>query len=59
MGRRIEKQPDGKYAVWSTIVDDYIIVDATPEQIIESFIEDARTDIETSVRRDIDRLNRG
>ena len=33
MGHQVVKQPDGKYAVWSTIVDDFIFLgldDLTP-----------------------------
>lgn len=31
----IIKQPDGKYAIWSTIVDDFIYIDCTKEEWIE------------------------
>lgn len=59
MARQIEMQPNGKYAVWSTIVDGYVIVDATPEEIIEQYVEDARRDIEARVHGDVKRLNEG
>ena len=32
MARRIVKQPDGLLSVWSTIVDNFIITDATKEE---------------------------
>lgn len=40
MGHQIIKQPDGKYAVWSSIVDAFTITDATPEGIADEFCKD-------------------
>lgn len=33
MAWRIEKQSNGKFAIYSTRVDDYIVIDAEPEEI--------------------------
>lgn len=41
MGQQIIKQPDGKLAVFSSIVDAFIVVDATPEEIVEWRAEEA------------------
>lgn len=35
MGHQIVKQPDGRYAIFSTIVDDWIYYNATKEDLIE------------------------
>lgn len=36
MGRQIIKQPDGNgYALWSTVVDSFLIIDAQPEEIAD------------------------
>ena len=35
MGRSIVKQPDGKYSMWSSIVDDFIHTDLTKDEYIE------------------------
>lgn len=35
MARQIVKQPNGKFACWSSIVDDFIIKDLTAEQYIK------------------------
>jgi hypothetical protein len=35
MGRQIVKQPDGLYACWSTIVDDFIANNMTENEYIE------------------------
>ncbi len=42
MPRIVIKQPNGKYAVFSSIVDDFIIVDADKQELIDSDIEEAR-----------------
>ncbi|MFD3520426.1 hypothetical protein [Streptomyces sp. NPDC058653] len=41
MGQQIIKQPDGKLAVFSTITDTFIVVDATPEELVEWRAEEA------------------
>jgi len=40
MGRQIVKQPNGLYAVWSSVVDDFVLIDATPDEIIDDAIAD-------------------
>ena len=40
MGRQIIEQPNGKYAIWSTIVDDFILEDITVEEYIEFRIQE-------------------
>jgi len=42
MGNRIIKQPDGKFAVWSTAVDASTMIDATPDEIVEEWLSDER-----------------
>ena len=39
MAWKIEKQANGKFAIYSTRVDDYIVIDATEEQIAEIYAE--------------------
>lgn len=41
MGWRVVVQPDDKLAIWSTVVDDWIAVDATEEEIAKAFVDDA------------------
>ena len=41
MGHQIVKQPDGNLAVWSTVVDDWVIRDATAEQLADYYAERA------------------
>ncbi len=39
MGWKIEKQANGKLAIYSTRVDDYIVIDAEPLQIAQIYAE--------------------
>ena len=36
----IIKQPDGNFAIWSTIVDDFLVLNITPDEIENEAIED-------------------
>ncbi len=39
MGWKIEKQANGKFAIYSTRVDDYIVIDAEPLHIAQLYAE--------------------
>lgn len=39
MAWRIEKQADGKFAIYSTRLDDYIVIDADPLHIAQLYAE--------------------
>lgn len=39
MAWRIEKQSNGKFAIWSTRVGDYVVIDADPEEIERIYAE--------------------
>ena len=39
MAWRIEKQSDGRFAIYSTRLDDYIVIDADPLQIAQIYAE--------------------
>ena len=59
MGTQIVKQPNGKYALWSSIVDDFTLLDADANDIIESFVDDFRRRCTADVNRVIAELERG
>ncbi len=59
MSHQIIKQPNGKYSIWSSIVDDFIMNNATPEEIIEYYIKRESEDIKERVNKTIDQLNNG
>jgi len=39
MAWRIERQSDGRYAIYSTRIDDYVVIDADPLQIAGLYAE--------------------
>ncbi|CAL9480775.1 hypothetical protein [Streptomyces sp. enrichment culture] len=55
MGQQIIRQPDGRLAVFDTVSDTFIVVDATPEEVIEWRAEEAA---DTARSRTRDELNR-
>jgi hypothetical protein len=59
MGHQIIKQPNGKYCIYSSIVDDIITFNATVEDIINERIEEAKKDIEKEVKGIVEKLNKG
>lgn len=54
MGQQIIKQPDGKLAVFSSIVDAFIVVDATPEEILDWRAEEAAAKERERTQRELD-----
>jgi hypothetical protein len=57
MSHQIIKQPNGLFAVWSTIVDDFVLLDATPGDIFDDEMEDAKTRIMGEINRIVKALN--
>jgi len=42
MGRQIIKQPNGLFALWSSNSDKFVWIDATKQEMIDAFAEEAR-----------------
>ena len=59
MGHQIIKQPDGNYALFSSIVDDFVLIDAEPQDIIDECVSKYRLDMEKKVAETIAALERG
>ncbi len=57
MPRYPVKQPNGKYAIFSTVVDHFIAYDATPEEIMESFRQEAITESDRVTARGLKRAD--
>jgi hypothetical protein len=55
MGRILVEQPNGKWAVWSTVVDDFILLDCDEPDLFAMEVRDSArtwaTDTERRVRR--------
>lgn len=59
MGQQIIKQPDGKLAVFSSIVDAFIVVDATPEEILDWRAVEAAAKERERTQRELDAVLAG
>jgi predicted DNA-binding protein YlxM (UPF0122 family) len=59
MGKQIVKQPNGKFAIWSSVIDDFVFVDASVDEIIEDMVASSRRQIDEHVRKVVDMLERG
>jgi hypothetical protein len=59
MGQQIIKQPDGKLAVFSSVTDTFIVVDATPEELVEWRAEEAAERAREQTRRELDKVLAG
>lgn len=49
MSYQIIRQPNGLYAVWSTVVDTFTMTDATPEEIVDEWTEEYRAEVARKV----------
>lgn len=56
MARQIIKQPNGKYCIFSTISDNVTHYNATPEGIIELWVNESRKTITNTVNYTIKQL---
>lgn len=59
MGQQIIKQPNGKYCLFSSIVDNITCYDMTPEEIVDFWTEQSREDFERKVKEIIGKLESG
>jgi septation ring formation regulator EzrA len=59
MGWQIIKQPNGKYCIFSSVVDNVIYYDGTREQIVNAFLEPEIERIKKHVNEVIDQLEKG
>lgn len=50
MGHQIILQPDGKFCVWSSVVDDLILYDGTSEEIENYYAEQAEQKAHEEIR---------
>lgn len=59
MGQQIIKQPDGQLAVFSSVTDTFIVVDATPEELVEWRAEEAAETARERTRRELQKVLAG
>lgn len=54
----IIKKDNGKYAVWSTVVDDFLINDASKEEIITTLTQWNNEDFQRHLEQTFNRIDR-
>lgn len=59
MGHQIIKQPNGKYAIWSSGVDNFIVLDATETEVVDEMVDMYRRAVSVDVGQKIAALDRG
>lgn len=58
MARTIIEQPDGLYSVYSSVIDDFVYINSTIDEIIEAYIEDERENIKYRVAFEVERMKK-
>lgn len=56
MGHQIIQQPNGLFAVFSTVADGFVVVDGTQEEIVEWYAEGAADKARRHAQEAIDQL---
>lgn len=59
MGQQIIKQPNGKYCLFSSIVDSVTYYNMSAEEIVEVWTNDAKKEYERKVKEVIETLEEG
>jgi hypothetical protein len=59
MGRSIVKQPNGNYALFSTIVDGFIFLNATRDELIKELVQEATEKITKDVDKTLEAIRTG
>jgi hypothetical protein len=56
MGHQVIKQPDGLYAVFSSVVDSWILYDCTRQDVIDYYVKQAAKDAKRNTARILDAI---
>lgn len=59
MGNQIIKQPNGRYCIYSSIVDNVTYYDLDRDELVQAFMESERVRIEADVDLVLQKLKRG
>jgi len=59
MGHQIIKQPDGMYALFSSFCDDFVLINAKPEDIVDEWVNSYKKEMEGKVHDIVAALERG
>ncbi len=59
MGKQIIKQPNGKYCIFNSVVDNVTHYDMSVNDIIEDWVNDAKIEISEKVKNIVSKLENG
>ena len=59
MGKAIVKQPDGRYAIFSSVVDNFIYLNCTESELIDLLAEEAAQDSKRNTKIMLKRIKKG
>jgi hypothetical protein len=59
MSRQIIKKDNGKYAIWSSIVDDFIFDDITKEEYMEFRLAESKKEVKKDLEEIFDKIDNG
>jgi len=59
MSHQIIKQPNGLYAIYSSICDNFVFINATPDDIVECWLEEEKERIYIKIDKIIAKLEAG
>lgn len=59
MPKQIIQQPDGQFAIYSSVVDAFVCIDCTERDLIREFVRDEWKKIADHVRRKVEALKNG
>ena len=59
MGHQIIKQPNGKFGIFSSVVDDFVFINATEQDIVDFYVKKFTRETRISVAKDILTLEDG
>lgn len=59
MAYQIIKRPDGKFALWSSIVDNFVVERATRKQVVAFFMQEAADEAKRKTAEVFKRIDAG
>ena len=59
MGYQIVRQPNGKYALWNSVIDNFTFVNASPEEIVREKVRVYEEELIKEVNELVVRLEKG
>lgn len=59
MGKQIIQTPNGKYAIFSTVIDDFVAFNGTKEEVLEYFKAEAAKKAERDILEVFEKMKNG